>query len=265
MGTWVFLRGLTRESRHWGDFPETFARIIPDARVVTLDLPGNGMLHRRTSPRDVREMADFCHDALSHQGVPAPYDVLAMSLGAMVALAWARSHPSDIRGCVLINTSLRPFSPVYRRLRPRNYFPLLKLMVAARGAREWEKTILAMTSRRRAADAGLLERWVEWREECPVSRSNAWRQLHAAARFRAPGEKPAAPLLVLASRHDALVHPSCSRALASAWECEIQTHPDAGHDLPLDDGEWVARKVRQWAERRRPGNTALPEEQDVDQ
>ncbi|WP_193759527.1 hypothetical protein [Aromatoleum aromaticum] len=34
MKTWVFLRGLTRESGHWGGFLETFACIVPDSRIV---------------------------------------------------------------------------------------------------------------------------------------------------------------------------------------------------------------------------------------
>ena len=34
-----------------------------------------------------------------------------MSLGAMVAVAWANAHPQELARCVLINASLRPFSP----------------------------------------------------------------------------------------------------------------------------------------------------------
>ena len=33
MSNWVFLRGLTRESAHWGDFPQRFAAALPGARV----------------------------------------------------------------------------------------------------------------------------------------------------------------------------------------------------------------------------------------
>ena len=35
-------------------------------------------------------------------------------------------HPEETRGCVLINTSLPPFSPFHQRLKPGNYLPLLK-------------------------------------------------------------------------------------------------------------------------------------------
>lgn len=246
MSTWVFLRGLTRESRHWGEFPATFERAVPGARVHALDLPGNGALHRMASPHRVGEMAEWCRAALSRESVEPPYNLLALSLGGMVALAWAHAYSAEIGRSVLINTSVRTFSPLHRRLRPRSYPLLLKLMLFGGDASEWEKTILTLTSARNVGDAALLDRWVAWRQEHPVTRSNAWRQLYAAARFRAPAQKPAAPLLILVSEKDKLVHPDCSKALASAWNCELRTHLDAGHDLPLDDGPWVAEEVRKW-------------------
>ena len=71
-------------------------------------------------------------------------------------------------------------------------------------------------------------------------------QLVAAARYRAPLARPAPPLLILASEHDALVDHSCSRQLARHWTTAFAEHPTAGHDLPLDDGPWVARQVGHW-------------------
>ncbi len=246
MTTWVLLRGLTRESRHWGDFPESFRQADPGARVLTIDFPGNGALHRSASSSDVREMAGHCRAELARRGVAPPYDVLAMSLGAMVAVAWAHAYPPEVRRCVLINTSLRPFSPYYRRLRPRNYLSLLKLAVFGGSSAEWEARIFSATSRLRADKLEVLKDWIAFRDEYPVTRKNAWRQLCAAARYRSPAAKPAASLLLLASRNDALVDARCSQALAGAWNCPIRVHPRAGHDLPLDDPRWVIEQVRNW-------------------
>jgi predicted alpha/beta hydrolase family esterase len=58
------------------------------------------------------------------------------------------------------------------------------------------------------------------------------------------------PLLVLASAADTLVDPRCSIRLAHAWDAELRTHPTAGHDLPLDDAEWVASEVGRWLARK---------------
>jgi pimeloyl-ACP methyl ester carboxylesterase len=258
MTTWIFLRGLTRERRHWGRFTATFEREMPDARVVTLDLPGNGDLNQADSPLCVREMAAHCHAELGRLDLVRPCTVLAMSLGAMVAVAWADAYPEDIDRCVLINTSMRPFSPVHHRLRPRNYLSLLRLAITGGDARAHERTILRLTSQRHADDDAVIEDWTHIRETHPVSGRNALRQLLAAAHYRAPAQKPAVDLLLLASSGDTLVNAACSGAVAAAWRCELRRHPNAGHDLPLDDGEWVAKQVRQWIERRPPHYTSDP-------
>jgi hypothetical protein len=45
---------------------------------------------------------------------------------------------------------------------------------------------------------------------------------------------------------DQLVNVQCSLTLAERWHCSIKLHPTAGHDLPLDDGIWVAQQVKDW-------------------
>ena len=246
MSTWVLLRGLTRESRHWGEFPAVLQRQLGSVQVVALDQPGNGQLNAQASPTRVGEMAEACRVALRERGLEPPYHLLAMSLGAMVALAWANEHPEELQGCVLINTSLRTFSPWYQRLRPRNYGRVLG-MALSRDLEANERTVLAMTTRHPTVDkTTLLAQWASWRRERPVSRANALRQLWAAARFGTPREAPEVPLLVLVSAADGLVDPRCSQRLAQAWGAEVRTHPTAGHDLPLDDAAWVAREVAAW-------------------
>lgn len=245
MSTWVLLRGLTRESRHWGEFPETLCRACGDGAVLTIDLPGNGHLNSLASPGSVAGMAAHCRNQLLERGISPPYFLLAMSLGAMVAVAWANDHPEDVGGCVLINTSLRPLSPFYHRLRPRNYLPLLSLMLRSGDAVHREKTILRLTSSHPDRPQKLAE-WIAYARQNPVSVRNALRQLLAAARFEAPRTEPATPVLILSSAQDRLVDPRCSRYLARRWNTAFAEHPTAGHDLPLDDGPWVARQVALW-------------------
>jgi pimeloyl-ACP methyl ester carboxylesterase len=57
---------------------------------------GNGKLNGMESPPSVEAMADWCHAELVKSGIAAPCRVLAMSLGAMVTVAWAQRHPDDI-------------------------------------------------------------------------------------------------------------------------------------------------------------------------
>ncbi len=244
MATWIFLRGLTRDSRHWGDFIDEFKNAFPDHPIVTLDLAGNGHLHQRSSRTRVPDMVRDCRVQLESRGIAPPYHLLALSLGAMVALAWALAYPREIAAQVLINTSFRPFSPFYERLRPANYGKFLQLLLSNAGACEWERAILQMTSNRR--DTSVLPLWISWRLANPVTPRNALRQLSAAAQFEAPSDAPLVPTLLLASANDQLVSVRCSRVLARQWVCPLVEHPSAGHDVALDDGKWVTDQVRAW-------------------
>lgn len=246
MSMWVFLRGLSRESRHWGDFPDAFCREVPNAQVLALDLPGNGRLFAQESPLQIEEVVAHCRAQLLAQGVLPPYYLLAMSLGAMVALAWAQHYPKDVLGCVLINSSLRSCSPFYRRLKPHSYPRILKLALLGGSERDWENTILELTSRHVVNSERVLEKWIAYRHAYPVSTRNALRQLLAAMRYRPHPGRPEPPLLVLASEQDGLVDVSCSRRLALRWNAAFAVHPTAGHDLPLDDGLWVTGEVGRW-------------------
>ncbi|NRR31115.1 alpha/beta hydrolase [Oxalobacteraceae bacterium] len=247
MSTWILLRGLMREQRHWGRFPQQLAQALPDARIVTPDLPGNGQRHHMRSANAVAQMVEFCRQDLLERGMAPPYRLLALSLGGMVAVEWASRYPQEVERCVLINTSMRPFSRFYERLRWPNYPAILGQLLRG-GIERQERLILRLTSRDGAThpDAGLLTRWFAFQREFPVSRPNALRQLWSAARFRAPTARPAVPLLVLAGAGDRLVDHRCSLRLAAAWHTACEVHPDAGHDLPLDDGEWVAAAVARW-------------------
>lgn len=248
MKPWLLLRGLGRETRHWGDLPPKLAA-ASGAPVFSFDLPGNGSRWRESSPTDVAAMADFCHEQLARQGIASPCRVLAMSLGAMVAVAWARRHPSDLVAAVLVSTSLRPFSPIHHRLRPANYGTMARLLLTQPGPAEIECAVLDMTSTLAARSPrreDILRDWCAWRREHPVSAANILRQLWAAATFRAPLRPPELPLLLLAGGGDRLVDARCSAALAAAWEVPLALHPDAGHDLPLDDGDWLVAQILAW-------------------
>ncbi len=245
--TWVLLRGLTRGQGHWGDFTERLRQALPPGSTVyTPDIPGNGQLFMQASPTRVPDMVEACRAALQAQGVPGPYRLLAMSLGAMVAADWAHRHPHELSQCVLINTSLRPFSPFWHRLRPGQYPTVLKLLLTRPDAATLEGAVMRMTTRHPASAATTLAQWLHLRQTQPVSARNALRQLWAATRYRAPVQGPQVPMLLLNGLGDQLVNPQCSSVLARQWGLPLITHPTAGHDLPLDAGPWVVQQVLAW-------------------
>lgn len=243
---WVLLRGLTRGAGHWGDFAARLDAELPlAAPALAVDLPGNGARHAERSPASVAAMVEALRASLHAAGARPPYRVLAMSLGAMVTVEWARRWPGEVEAAALVNTSLRPFSPPWQRLRPAAFARLLGLLLRAADAPAWERAIFEMTTRQ--APAASVGRWIALREQQPVAASNALRQLAAAARYRAPAQAPAGRWLLLCAARDALVDPRCSHAVHAAWRLDaasLHEHPRAGHDLPLDDAAWVIEQLR---------------------
>lgn len=242
---WLLLRGLAREQRHFGGFPARFAAEVPGARVHTLDLPGFGDQSERLSPTRVDDIVDDLRArAFAGGDFPAPRGILALSLGGMVALSWARRFPDDFTRVVVINTSSADLSPPWERFSLGVAARLPQLLLAPPLQRE--RAILAVTSNRSATDnEPVAQSWGRWFEERRPGRANVLRQLYAASRSRCPTTL-AVPLLVLASRADRLVSHRCSEKLAAALGAQLGLHDTGGHDLSLDAPEWICDQVRRW-------------------
>jgi len=252
---WVLLRGLSREQAHWGDFPQTLAYArAPGDSVLCLDLPGAGALCDQPSPLRVEAMVQACRAQLSALTVaapglpPIPTVLVGLSMGGMVATAWAQAWPLELAGLVLVNSSARRFSPALQRLRWAALPALLGLLWAQlRGdAAAQERAVLRLTSAQPQHHGAALAAWCAVRQARPVALRNVLRQLLAAARYRGPAQPPGVPVLVACSAADRLVSPTCSVRLAQRWHAAICQHPWAGHDLPLDDGPWLATRIAQW-------------------
>jgi pimeloyl-ACP methyl ester carboxylesterase len=248
--TWVLLRGLTREARHWGLLPEQLAKSLDGEQILTLDLPGNGEFCAMPSPSSVQGMVEFARSQLLAKGLRPPYAFVAMSLGGMVATHWAQQHPREVRRLVLINTSMRPFNHLTERLRPGNLLQLTLLALRWHNALYCEQVIHQLTCKQRNTRDEDVAAWVRIRSSAPVSAANAWRQLRAAALFSSAAAAPSCPVLVLSSAGDRLVDPRCSARLAAIWRVPHHQHLWAGHDLPHDDAAWVCERMAQWL---RPG------------
>jgi pimeloyl-ACP methyl ester carboxylesterase len=247
MSTWVLLRGLAREARHWGGFAAALRQGLPPGHTVcSIDLQGTGSLWHERSPATVAGLAQAARRQLALLQPPQPCILVALSLGGMVAREWAAQDPQAVRGCVLINTSAGGLAPFWQRLRPASYPALLGILRPGQEALPRERSILRLTSNLPVSDA-LADEWAAYATSAPVARANVLRQLAAAARYRAEARPPAAPTLLLAARRDRLVSVACSRRIARAWGVPLREHPGAGHDLPLDDPDWVIDEILRWS------------------
>jgi pimeloyl-ACP methyl ester carboxylesterase len=243
---WILLRGLAREAAHWGDFVSVLQAAFPDAQITLLDLPGMGCFHQQASPHSIKAITDYvrCY-ALDRGYMQRPATLLSLSLGAMVAWEWMKSYPDDICAAALMNTSFADVSPFYQRLRWQRYKDFAKLIMA-RDMRTREIGILQLVSNRRNQDEPISKTWTQIQNERPISLTNSFHQLKAAASYRPGYIKPKQPILLLNGQGDRLVSPACSEAIHKKWQLELRCHPWAGHDLTLDDGAWVASQLKKW-------------------
>lgn len=237
----LLIRGLIREQRHWGDFKALLSAALPNP-VLSLDFAGCGQLYQQNSPCSISGLRQSIRaQLLALPQFTGQVHLLAISLGAMLATDWALQYPAEVASLTLINSSARPLSPFYRRLRWQNYPLLLRSTVATAAKRE--QLILRLTSARPQLHQPIVANWQLWQQQAPVSTGNALRQLWAASRF-VVSAAPQCPVLLLSSLGDQLVSPQCSADLARQWQAAHIQHPWAGHDLPLDDAPWLVAQYQ---------------------
>lgn len=250
---WLLLRGLVREQRHWLEFPQRFAAQVrgadgAPATPVLLDLPGFGTEHAAPVPPTVAGFVDDLRARL--RGIVpagAPCGIFAVSLGGMVALEWMARHPQDFRAGVIVNSSLADLSPPWQRMRLAAWPRVLVAPLLPVRARE--RLLLGMT-RQRGDLARDAEAYAAIAAATRPRRAAAAGQLRAALRMRCP-PRVDVPTLVLTARGDRLVSWRCSARIAERLGLPLRIHAGtgaaaAGHDLPLDDPDWVCAQVNDW-------------------
>ncbi|HEX7663132.1 MAG TPA: alpha/beta fold hydrolase [Polyangiaceae bacterium] len=87
---WILLRGLARETGHYGAFVPLARETLPQANVVPLDFPGTGTRLREATPKTIGELVERLRDeALTKIDPKKPTFVFGMSMGGMAAMEWA--------------------------------------------------------------------------------------------------------------------------------------------------------------------------------
>lgn len=249
----TLLRGLSREAEHWGTFPEILIQAfektgLPRPKLHLPDLLGAGVHYKQDAPATVEEHTQFLRGGHSEkEREQGGCIIVGLSLGGMIAADWMQRFPEEWSGGVLINSSFGGLSPPHHRLKPSALAELAKI-ASSRTAREKERHILNWISNRPEVRQAVEERWAQIQELRPVFPMNTARQLYAATKFNAV-PRPMIPALILTSSADKMVEPSCSERIAASWAAELEVHSTAGHDLPLDEPEWVAEKIARWSKK----------------
>lgn len=233
---WIFLRGLSRGRGHWADFGDRFAQQFPQAQFEFLDLPGNGERNREKSPSNIE---DYVFDLRSKSRLlsSGPVRILALSLGGMIATEWGRQYPDEVLQNVLVCTSSAAHSSPIERFRLSNY-PAFAPLALNKEPRKFEEILLGVIANNEQRRQELMEELVEYSTRYPASIQNFFFQIWAASRYRFPKQAPV-PTLLVGSHGDRLVSPRCTLNLAQAWSAPCEMHPWAGHDIPVDDPQWL--------------------------
>ena len=231
----ILVRGLFRGKFHWGRFPELLRQALPDFCVMCYDIPGNGELSEDISPNSIEGMVE----SLRSQRISTkPVNLLCISMGGMIGIKWAQMYPKEIISLVCINTSAGNSSPIYHRLRPSNYLKILTAIFKSSKGRE--TTIYNMVANQ-PLDHKVIAKWVTLSETYPIRKSNFFRQLFAAMTFKAT--RPQCPIIFLASAKDRLVSVQASKKMAQQWGAPLIINPHDGHDIPLDNPQWVCQQL----------------------
>ncbi|MFT5888958.1 MAG: pimeloyl-[acyl-carrier protein] methyl ester esterase [Zhongshania sp.] len=237
---WVFLRGLSREQGHWGDFIARCEREL-GWHCYAIDLPGFGSEYQRTSPASIAAIREDVQARLPSTITESneKFGLIAMSLGGMLAIDWLAASPQQIGTVFLINSSTAD-CPLHHRLTWQSLASTLIALLSP-SVKKQEMTALKMVSNKHGNDLQVLQTWCELRQMRPPKKSNVIRQLLAAARFHSPATTAMldANCTVLSSCGDRMVSKQCSERIAQKYQWPLQLHSNAGHDLVIDDPDWL--------------------------
>ncbi|GIU50781.1 alpha/beta fold hydrolase [Shewanella sp. KT0246] len=245
MATWVLLRGLMRDKRHWYGFDEQLRQAGID--VITPDACGNGVLLGQASPLTI---GNYCQDIwnqidtelVEKQHYDSQLVIVGVSMGGMIAIEMARQRQHQVRHVVLINSSAGNLSPWYQRFQLK---PLLKSIWQRHKAANLslvESSVLSYTTMTKGHDETVIRDWGKMRDEKHTSIINGARQIIAAARYHCSSTH-AIPVSVICANEDKLANPQCSEALAKFYQTQLFRVGHCGHDATLDQPEQIQQLI----------------------
>lgn len=221
----MLVHGTRMDSAEWTAYP----RLLPEADVVTLDLPGHG---QRLGEEFTAEAAvSVIREAVDGRA-PGQRVVLAgHSLGGYLAMLYAAAHPDALDALVLIGSSAEPtgpFAAVYR-----GFADLLPRVGPERMARASNAVM-----RRLGADEGALTG-----PETYAALPAAWQVVFDECRADLLTGVRCPVFLVNGQLDQMRVH--VDRFAAAAHDARIVTVPRATHLLPITHAGQVAAVLRE--------------------
>src|SRR3954463_8713951 len=104
--TVVFEAGLGDDWTHWDEVASEVAR---HARIFAYSRPGYGASGPATTPRDPKRIVEELRALLASEGYTPPYVLVGDSSGGGYMELFAKSHPGEVVGVVLVEPRHRDF------------------------------------------------------------------------------------------------------------------------------------------------------------
>jgi len=104
--TVVFEAGLGMD---WTPWDQVASEVAEHARVFAYSRPGYGASDAPTTPRDPATIVEELRALLTSQGYAPPYLLVGHSMGGTYMELFAKAHPDEIAGVVLVDPRHRDF------------------------------------------------------------------------------------------------------------------------------------------------------------
>ena len=104
--TVVFESGLGED---WTNWDEVAADVSKHTRVFAYSRPGFGVSDPTTTPRNPRTIVEELRALLTYEGYSPPYVLVGHSTGGAYMELFAKAHPDEVAGVVLVDPRHRDF------------------------------------------------------------------------------------------------------------------------------------------------------------
>ena len=241
------LRGLTRESGHWGSFIGSLELGLPNAQIHLLDLPGAGKHVNTKASIKASKMVDFMRDEiLVELEKPDRTNIIcATSLAGMLACEWTIRFKNDFQGLIVISASFKRICTPTERVSWPVKLEMIRILFT-RNIRKRENRIIKVNSNKPHIFESLTNDWTKIQSERKMSRLNIFKQSVAGLLLDLKNKKPNLPTLIIGSFGDRMVCPECIKKSHDYLGGTLIFHSDSGHGIPLDEPEWLSRQVSDW-------------------
>jgi pimeloyl-[acyl-carrier protein] methyl ester esterase len=251
--TKIFLLiGLTKESGHWDEsFVSTIKSLFNTDELVAFDIPGCGKHLSENTPTSIDKIVTRMRE-LHFDDINTDSDteniLISISLGGMIGTEWTKLFPDDFQRMVIINSSFKNLSPLFKRVRPWGVKKFLKVFFSKTPV-DREKHIIELCANNKSVHSPTLEKWSKIALERPVTNKNILNQTFAGSKFKVT-HVPKIPVFIIAAKHDKLAHYSCSEMIQKKWGSELTIIDDEniGHGVHLDAPEQLAQLIHKWCE-----------------